>query len=74
MKSTPSDHDGDEGVMVSEDFQKKAHQLVHKASKHEIRHLHDRASAREEELRKEDEAKKPKSKTPETFSAESEPA
>lgn len=59
-----------DGVVVSEEFQQKAHQLLHKASKHEVKHVHDRAYAREDELRKEEESKKPsKGQVPNEYSA-----
>ena len=64
---------GGEGVTVSEEFQKKAHGLIHKASKHEAKHLRDRVSAREDELRQE-EMKSQKGKTPSEFSASDMPS
>ena len=64
-----------EGVMVPEEFQKKVHHLTKKASKHELKHLHDRAYAREEELRMEEESKKnKKGNKPEKFSTSEAPA
>ena len=62
-----------DGVTVSEDYQKKAHGLVHKASKHELAHLRARVSDREDKLRKEEMAKEAEDK-PEEFSAEAEPS
>jgi nitrous oxide reductase len=66
-----------QGVDISEEFQQHAHQLVHKANKHELKHLHSKAYDREEELRKEEMASGKKTKkgsSPETFSVESAPA
>lgn len=59
--------DTDKGVTVSEEFQKKAHELIHKASKHELKHVHDRAYSREDELRKAEEMKN-KKESPDEFS------
>jgi hypothetical protein len=56
------------GVVVSEEFQKAAHKLIHKASKHEVKHIHDRANMRDEELRKEQQAQEETAK-PSEFSA-----
>jgi cell envelope opacity-associated protein A len=57
----PKEHDG---VDVSEEFQTKAHHLVHKASKHELHHLRrkmdDRHDVLREEERKAEETKKAK--------------
>jgi hypothetical protein len=55
----PPDDSGspDDGVTVSEDFQKQAHALIHKASKHELKHIHDKAYTREDELRQAEQAK-----------------
>jgi len=61
------------GVMVSEEFQKQAHQLLHKASKHEVKHVHDRAYAREDELRQQEQDKEPKAETPDNFTVEGAP-
>ena len=73
-----SEEDTKEGVTVSEDFQNKAHQLLHKATKHEVNHIHDRARMREEELRAEEAAaekkgKGKKGKDDVTFSTDSAP-
>lgn len=65
--------DSDEGVTVSEEFQKHAHEMTHKGTKHEMKHLHDRAYAREDELRKEEDAKK-KPKDTEEFSSSDMPS
>jgi hypothetical protein len=58
------------GVVVSEDFQKKTHELVHKATKHELHHVRDRVYDREDALRKEEASKEPKKagKYPEVMS------
>jgi hypothetical protein len=63
----------DSGVMVSEDFQKKAHALISKASKHEVKHIHDRANMREDEIRQDEMGKKPGAKTPETYDSSAMP-
>lgn len=67
--------EGDSGVDVSEDYQSQAHQVTHKASKHEIRHLRGKMNDREDALREEEEAEKntkgakmPKG-VPETYSS-----
>jgi hypothetical protein len=60
------------GVTVSEDFQKKAHHLVHKATRHELHHLSDKISSRHEELSKEEETPQ-KSKAPKVYSSEGMP-
>jgi hypothetical protein len=52
------------GVVVSEDFQKKTHELVHKASKHELHHVRDRVYDREDALRKEEQNSDKKNKKP----------
>jgi hypothetical protein len=56
------------GVVISEDFQKRTHELVHKADKHELHHVRDRVYDREDALRKAEEAKKPKEKYPSVMS------
>jgi hypothetical protein len=61
------------GVTVSEDFQKKAHHLVHKATRHELRHLSDKISSRHEELAKEEEETPQKGKAPKVYSSEGMP-
>lgn len=68
----PSDNDGDEGVTVSEEFQKQAHSLVHKASKHELSHLRDKVNSREDTMRQAEMSKMKKGSKvsyPETMSA-----
>lgn len=47
----------EEGVDVSEDYQKMAHEVTHKASKHEIGHLRSKMNAREDDMRKEESKK-----------------
>lgn len=59
----------DEGVTVSEEFQKRAHELVSGATKHEMKHLHDKAYAREDEMRKEEEMKNKKANGDKEFSS-----
>lgn len=57
---TPSSEDVEnagEGVDVSEEYQKKVHELTHKANKHELKHLHSKAYDREDELRREENKK-----------------
>lgn len=49
----------DSGVTVSEEFQKKAHDLISGATKHEVKHVHDKAYSREDELRKQEMKDKP---------------
>lgn len=46
----------DKGVDVSEEFQKKAHELISGASKHEVKHVHNKAYDRESELSKEEQS------------------
>lgn len=73
-KNSSKSDDAEQGVTVSEEFQKKAHELMHKATKHEVKHLHDKAYAREDELRQEEDKKKsPKGKVKE-FSSEAMPS
>ena len=59
QQEQPLDNDG---VTVPEEFQKQAHALVHKAPKAHLSHLRDRINIREDELRQEEMAKKPKGK------------
>lgn len=58
----------EEGVDVSEDYQKMAHEVTHKASKHEIGHLRSKMNAREDDMRKEE------NKKDKDFSVENGPA
>ncbi len=41
-------------VPIPEEFQKQTHALLHKANKHQVKHVHDVAYAREAELNKSD--------------------
>lgn len=61
-KSEEAAEQGGEGVTVSEEYQKKAHHVTHKATKHELDHLRSKMHGREDDLRKEEDAKKPKGK------------
>jgi hypothetical protein len=74
-----NDHDGDEGVTVPEEYQKKVHEVVSGAKDmHHIKHLDNRVSARREELydeeRKAKEGKKGKSKVPTEYSMSDSPS
>lgn len=42
----------DEGVDISEEFQKQAHHITHKASKHQLHHLSRKIDERHGELNK----------------------
>ena len=48
------------GVIIPEEFQQKVHALVHKAPKEHLDHIRNRVYAREDDIRKEEEAKRPK--------------
>jgi hypothetical protein len=65
-----------EGVDVPEEFQQKAHELIHKATRAHISHIRGKLSDREQELRdeEEEENKGKKGGIPETMSAEDMPA
>lgn len=54
--SLVSQGDGN-GVIVSEDYQKQAHGMIHKANKHQLNHIRSRISDREDELRKQEQGK-----------------
>jgi hypothetical protein len=69
----------EEGVVIPEEFQQKVHGLLKGANKHHLNHVRDRVYAREDELRKEAEAKTSKnkgakSKYPEVMSTEGMPS
>jgi hypothetical protein len=66
--------DGDEGVVIPEDFQKKVHALVHKAPKAHLAHIRSRVSDREDELRKQEQSAMGKKGRKVDFSAEDAPA
>jgi len=78
-KDNPKMPSKDSGVTVSEDFQQKAHQLLHKATKHEVSHARSKMNDRDDEIRKEEMADENKGKKggkgnqPEEFSTESAP-
>ncbi len=78
QEENDSDNAEQNGVVVPEEFQQQAHQLIHKANKPMLSHIRDRVYAREDELRQ-DEAKKSskgkgKSKGPEVMSDADMPA
>ena len=49
-------HKSSDEVPVSEEFQKHAHKLTHKASKHHLQHLRSMINEREDALREEEQA------------------
>jgi hypothetical protein len=67
-----------DGVVIPEDFQQEVHGLLKKATtKHHVSHIRDRVYAKEDEMRKAEEAKKSKGKKhkgPDEFSTDSAPA
>lgn len=65
-----SSRESDDGITVSEEYQKKAHEVTHKATKHHLNHLRGKMNEREDEIRKEEESKKPKDKAPKEFDAD----
>ena len=48
------DVDDDDGVTVSEDYQRKAHEVTHKATRHHLNHLQSKMDDRRAELSKEE--------------------
>ena len=62
------DGDGDEGVVIPEEFQKKVHAMVHKAPKAHLDHISDRVNNRRDEIRMAEQAKMTKGKGPAEFS------
>lgn len=67
--------ESDEGVHVTEEYQKQAHALIGKADKHQVAHVRSRVNDREEELRKAEMKKdKPSKGKPEVFDATSSPS
>lgn len=64
--------ESDSGIVVSEEYQKQAHSLTHKANKHQIAHVRTRVNDREDELRKA-EMKGSGKKSPATMSTDGMP-
>jgi hypothetical protein len=66
--------DAPEGVVIPEEFQQAVHGVLKKATtKHHLNHIRDRVYAKEDEMRKSEEAKKSKNGSKgkvENFSAE----
>ena len=57
----PSDGNSSEGVVIPEEFQQQVHGMLKSATtKHHLNHIRDRVYAKEDEMRKADEAKKSK--------------
>lgn len=67
---------GSEGVDISEDYQKQAHAITHKASKHELSHLRSKMNNREDEIRQseQDEIAKDQKSGPKEFSSSDMPS
>lgn len=68
-----SSGESDEGIHVTEEYQKRAHELIHKATKHEVSHVRNRLNDRDDELRKaEMKSNKPsKTSSPAEFNSDS---
>jgi len=68
---------GDSGVVIPEDFQKKVHELMEQAKdKHHLSHIREMVYAKEDALREAEMAKKgkgKKNKSPEVYSTEDMP-
>jgi len=67
-------HTSTDEVPVSEEYQKRSHELTSKANKHHLSHLRSKISDREDEIRAEERMAEKKSKVPEKFDTQEAPA